>query len=655
MPHDQQTTVALERELEDVRQQLQEANERCVRLEETLREKEELLTFVIKYNPNAIAVFDNNMNIMLVSDRFRQDYGVADQQIVGRNHYDVFPDIPRVWRDVHARCLAGAHEFSDNDAFMREDGSVIYVRWDCRPWYNAQGEIGGMTAFTEVTTERKQAKQELRLAQAALDQSADGMHWMGRDGIHTYVNDTVCRSLGYSQEELLQMRVADIDPNFPPEAWEPTWNRVKESGSLTFETLHTHKDGRSIPVEVTATYLEFDGQEYICAISRDITERKLAEERLQIFKTMADTAPDGFGMANADGTLTYANAAYRALTGYGDALIGMNFLDHFTEADRVLAREALRATAEEGDWQGVLNFQRQDASIIPVDTKGFVTRDEEGNIVAVMGLFRDLREQKQYEEQLRTFKMLVENALDGIAYATPDGILRYSNAAFAAMTGFGEQVFGSTITDYYEPDDAAFVIQTVIPTVIQEGNWEGVLRLRRPDGEHWMGQSSVVALRNDADELILFIATFRDVTKQIADEEERTALQQQVIDAQRAALRELSTPLIPLSDRVVLMPLIGAMDSQRTQQVMETLLDGVARHQSDLVILDVTGVAIVDTQVAQAFIQVAQAVKLLGAQVMLTGIQPQIAQTLVHLGIDLSNIQTRGSLQAGITAALTQH
>ncbi len=130
---------------------------------------------------------------------------------------------------------------------------------------------------------------------------------------------------------------------------------------------------------------------------------------------------------------------------------------------------------------------------------------------------------------------------------------------------------------------------------------------------------------------------------------------QQALDAQHNALRELSTPLIPLTDGVVIMPLIGTIDSQRAQQVMETLLEGVARHQSRLVILDITGVSVVDTQVAQAFIQSAQAVRLLGAQVMLTGIQPQIAQTLVHLGVDLSGIQTRSSLQEGIAAALMQH
>jgi anti-anti-sigma regulatory factor len=100
------------------------------------------------------------------------------------------------------------------------------------------------------------------------------------------------------------------------------------------------------------------------------------------------------------------------------------------------------------------------------------------------------------------------------------------------------------------------------------------------------------------------------------------------------------------------MPLLGTIDSQRAQMVMETLLEGVAQNQATLAILDITGVPVVDTQVAQALVSAARAVRLLGAQVMLTGIQPQIAQTLVHLGVDLGGISTRGSLQSGILDAL---
>src|SRR5262249_34470241 len=143
----------------------------------------------------------------------------------------------------------------------------------------------------------------------------------------------------------------------------------------------------------------------------------------------------------------------------------------------------------------------------------------------------------------------------------------------------------------------------------------------------------------------------RDATEQIRNEQERAALHEQVIAAQQATLRELSTPLIPLTDDLVAMPLIGTIDSNRAQQVIETLLAGVATSRATTAILDITGVQVVDTQVANALLRAAQAVKLLGARVVLTGIRPEIAQTLVGLGLDLSGIDTRATLQSGIAFA----
>jgi rsbT co-antagonist protein RsbR len=105
---------------------------------------------------------------------------------------------------------------------------------------------------------------------------------------------------------------------------------------------------------------------------------------------------------------------------------------------------------------------------------------------------------------------------------------------------------------------------------------------------------------------------------------------------------------------VVVMPLIGALDSARAQQVIETLLEGVAARRARVAILDITGVAVVDSQVANGLLRAAQAVRLLGASVVLTGIKPEVAQTLVNLGADLRGIVTRGSLQSGIAFALQQ-
>lgn len=135
-------------------------------------------------------------------------------------------------------------------------------------------------------------------------------------------------------------------------------------------------------------------------------------------------------------------------------------------------------------------------------------------------------------------------------------------------------------------------------------------------------------------------------------EAENMRLQAEIIRMQEETLRALSTPLIPIAESVVVMPLIGTMNSARAQQVIETLLEGVVAHRATVAILDVTGVPVVDAEVANGLIQAAQAVALLGAEVVLTGIRPEIARTLVELGTDLRGLVTRSTLQSGVEHAL---
>lgn len=143
-----------------------------------------------------------------------------------------------------------------------------------------------------------------------------------------------------------------------------------------------------------------------------------------------------------------------------------------------------------------------------------------------------------------------------------------------------------------------------------------------------------------------------DIEQQKQQQADMAAMQEQIIAAQQHAIRELSTPMLPLADGVVALPLVGAIDSMRAQQVMETLLEGVAQHRARVAIVDITGVQVVDTQVAQSLLFAAQGVRLLGAEVVLTGIRPEIAQTLVHLGAKFEVLVTRSTLQAGIAYAL---
>ena len=135
-------------------------------------------------------------------------------------------------------------------------------------------------------------------------------------------------------------------------------------------------------------------------------------------------------------------------------------------------------------------------------------------------------------------------------------------------------------------------------------------------------------------------------------ERDRAALQEQMIEAQRARLAELSTPLIPITRRIMVMPLIGTMDSQRAAEVLEAALDGAQRQGARVVILDITGMRHIDTSVAGTLARTARALGLLGTEAVLTGVRPDVARAMVDLGIDLESMVTRSTLESGIAYAL---
>jgi rsbT co-antagonist protein RsbR len=207
-------------------------------------------------------------------------------------------------------------------------------------------------------------------------------------------------------------------------------------------------------------------------------------------------------------------------------------------------------------------------------------------------------------------------------------------------------LLGKRLTDVMPLEIANQYLALIHKVIETRATEQFIYSLQNQAGEIWF--NATISPLNDRS--VLWVA--RDITGQRQAEAERITLQEEVIAAQQASLRELSTPIIPLTDHVVAMPLIGTIDSSRAQQVIETLLDGVATTRATTAILDITGVQVVDTQVANALLRAAQAVKLLGAQVIITGIRPEVAQTLVGLGLDLSTIVTRSSLQSGISFAL---
>jgi rsbT co-antagonist protein RsbR len=166
--------------------------------------------------------------------------------------------------------------------------------------------------------------------------------------------------------------------------------------------------------------------------------------------------------------------------------------------------------------------------------------------------------------------------------------------------------------------------------------------------------TSKYPLRDASGEVFAVCGISTEVTNLTRGHEENQRLQAEIIRAQEESLRALSTPLLPIAPGVVLLPLIGAIDRVRAELVLDALLRGVSEHRASTVIMDITGVPVVDAAVASTLVQGARAVKLLGAEAVLTGVRPSIAQTLVSLGADLDEIVIKGTLQGGVAYALAE-
>lgn len=147
----------------------------------------------------------------------------------------------------------------------------------------------------------------------------------------------------------------------------------------------------------------------------------------------------------------------------------------------------------------------------------------------------------------------------------------------------------------------------------------------------------------DNGEIVEFIHISRDVTERVMAEER--------LREQQRAILELSTPVVKMWEGIITLPLIGMIDSARAKQIMESLLQAIVETQAAIAIIDITGVPLVDTEVADRLVKTIKAAALLGTRCMMVGIKPDIAQSMVHLGVDLAGVETFATLQPGLEAA----
>ncbi|MGE5288204.1 MAG: PAS domain S-box protein [Micromonosporaceae bacterium] len=350
---------------------------------------------------------------------------------------------------------------------------------------------------------------------------------------------------------------------------------------------------------------------------------------------------------DADGKIVSWNRNSEVMRGYtAEEVIGQPISVLYTAEDRAagLAERELQAARDSGraefeGWRVRKGGEPFWASVVLVPI-----RDEDDKLTGFAKATRDVTEQKRAEAM---FRGLLESAPDAMVIVAAD-------ARIALVNRQAEQLFGYSRNELVGRD-----VETLVPDRFRQrhsAHREGYFaapRVRamgaglelsglRRDGSEFPVEISLSPL--ETDQGLLVSAAIRDVTER---REQELRLQHQ-----RDEILELSTPVIQVWDKVLALPIIGTLDSLRASRLTEGLLERIAEHQAEVVILDISGVPTIDTQVAQHLLRTVQAATLMGAVSIMCGVRPETAQAMVHLGIDMGQLRSRNTLRDALQLAM---
>jgi diguanylate cyclase (GGDEF)-like protein/PAS domain S-box-containing protein len=380
--------------------------------EASLQESEQRFRSLANAAPVLMWIADTNKDCIWFNDTWLGYTGRTREQEHGNGWTD------GVHPDDFLRCLETyISHFDARQAFSMEyrlrgsDGEYHWFIDVGKPRFDELGEFCGYIGMLTDINERKKLEETMRFYQFSLSHVSEEIFWVGKNGAILDVNQAACAKLGYSEAEIKQLKVADIDPRFTVDKWQEHWLHLKQEKNLRFESIHKMRNGKIYPIEIFANYFEYGGKEFICAFARDITEQKAFERRLKektdYLNTILNSEPECVKVLASDGSLLDMNQA------------GLDMLQVASVAD---VREyglinfvlpEFRAPFQqlhEDVFQGktaTLEFILSSKHGIQhwVDTHAAPLYDENGKVKALVAVTRDITEQvrllKELENQAR--------------------------------------------------------------------------------------------------------------------------------------------------------------------------------------------------------------------------------------------------------------
>lgn len=569
-------------------------------METALAEREEHLRLFIEHSPVALAMFDREMRYLAASRRWRMDCRVGDEPLIGRSHYEIFPEIPERWKAIHLRCLTGVVEGCEEDSFVRADGRTDWIRWEIRPWLTGEGDVGGIIIFSEDITARKQAEAAIRESEERFRVLADTVPvliWMsGLDKRVSYFN---ARWLEYTGRTMEQERGdwwgEGIHPDDRNRCWKTYSEAFDRREPFELEYRLRKADGRYgwLHERGAPRFLPggtFAGYHGACI---DITARKLAEENLQRTRFAMDQAVDAVYWIDPNARILYANEAACAMLGYTeDEFLRMTV--HELNPD--FPPEVWPKFWGEIRTKKVLSFETlhltKGGRRIPVDIRvSFLSHGgQEFHCVFV----RDVTERKRVDEALletqERFELAVRATNDGIwDWNIVTGELYWSDHTYDLLN-YEPREFVPSLERWrslFHPEEREQVLEEVRRHLELRMPYDVELRIKTKDGSYRWFRDMGQAVWDANGRPVRMVGSISDVTDRKDTEDAlRTAhagLEQRVLE--RTAQLALANRF--LQDEVAERKHVEAAvrDSElRYKLLTEATFDGIAIHDQGILI-----------------------------------------------------------------------
>jgi PAS domain S-box-containing protein len=502
--------------------------------EESLRETRDYLDSLLN-NANApVIVWDPELRITRFNRAFQRLTGHRESEALGQRLDMLFPkeSLEESLLQIY-RAMAGERWDTVEIPILRVDGEVRTVLWNSANIHASDGVTTVATiAQGQDITERKLTEKALRDSEErhrlVFEAAMDGFWVADLSGRLLQVNDSYCQMSGYARQELLGMRISDIEAVEKPEETAQHIKKVLEQGQDRFETRHRRKDGGLIDIEVSVKHLDVRGGQLVVS-ARDITDRRKAEEQLEFQVNILSNLFDAVVAVDNDYRVTYWNRIAEDLYGVpAEKAIGRKAENLYQQVwlNSKDEQDYANDLATRGHWTGENIHVKNNGERIYVRSSVSMILDEDGARTGAVSVIRDRtrlwqaeqevkilneRLRQQAEERLRatdaSFRLAITSSADGIIVVRKDGIIRFANPAAEALLGW----------------EASTTVGTLFGFPLNE---RAEIEIPREDGSKAIAEMRIVEL--DWEGTPAYLATLRDVTRrkqgQLALQESETRL-----------------------------------------------------------------------------------------------------------------------------------